>query len=91
MLLRTFSKLLLILSLSTVSAMGNEETPKFNLIEKEGRFEVRHYPEMVVAKVVSQESDNALFRKLAGYIFGGNEAETKIKMTAPVFMQSKRL
>ena len=90
MLLRTFSKLLLILSLSTVSAMGNEETPKFNLIEKEGRFEVRHYPEMVVAKVVSQESDNALFRKLAGYIFGGNEAETKIKMTAPVFMQSKR-
>ena len=69
--------------------MGNEETPNFTLIEKEGKFELRHYPEMVVAKVVGQEGDNAMFRKLAGYIFGGNESESKIKMTAPVFMQSK--
>ncbi|HEY3389479.1 MAG TPA: heme-binding protein, partial [Prolixibacteraceae bacterium] len=26
------------------------------------------------------------FRKLAGYIFGGNESETQISMTAPVYM-----
>ncbi|MEC7182645.1 MAG: heme-binding protein [Bdellovibrionota bacterium] len=89
MLFKAFSKSLLILALLTVNAMGNEETPTFNLIEKEGQFELRHYPEMVVAKVVSQESDNAMFRKLAGYIFGGNETESQIKMTAPVFMQSK--
>ena len=89
MLFKAFSKSLLILALLTVNAMGNEETPEFNLIEKEGTFELRHYPEMVVAKVVSQENDNAMFRKLAGYIFGGNETESKIKMTAPVFMQSK--
>ena len=89
MLLKAFSKYLLILALLTVNAMGNEETPNFTLIKKEGKFEVRHYPEMVIAKVVGQEGDNTMFRKLAGYIFGGNESESKIKMTAPVFMQSK--
>ena len=89
MLFKAFSKSLLILALLTVNAMGNEETPEFNLIEKEGRFELRHYPEMVVAKVVGQEGDNAMFRKLAGYIFGGNKSEKRIPMTAPVFMKRK--
>lgn len=89
MFLKAFSKSLLIMALLTVNAMGNEETPNFTLIEKEGKYELRHYPEMVVAKVVGQEGDNAMFRKLAGYIFGGNESESKIKMTAPVFMQNK--
>ncbi|MDC0254447.1 heme-binding protein [Bacteriovoracales bacterium] len=89
MLIKAFSKSLLILALLTVNTMGNEETPDFTLIEKEGTFELRQYPEMVVAKVVGQEGDNDMFRTLAGYIFGGNDSESKIKMTAPVFMQSK--
>ena len=89
MLFKAFSKSLLILALLTVNAMGNEETPKFTLIEKEGQFELRHYPEMVIAKVLGEEGDNDMFRTLASYIFGGNESESKIKMTAPVFMQTK--
>ena len=87
MILKNLSKSLVILAMLTMNAFANEETPPFTLIER--NFEVRDYSEMVVAKTESYNSDNAMFRKLASYIFGGNESGLKIKMTAPVFMQSK--
>ena len=89
MILKNLSKSFVILVLLTMNAFANEETPRFTLIEREKNFEVRDYSEMVVAKTESDNSDNAMFRKLANYIFGGNESGLKIKMTAPVFMQSK--
>ena len=67
--------------------MASEENPPFDLILKDGPFEVRYYPQMVVASTVSEGSDNSLFKTLAGYIFGGNKSEKRIPMTAPVFMK----
>ena len=64
------------------------ETPKYKLIKKESGFEVRDYGPMIVAStsVESNYSDAASigFRRIAGYIFGGNSAGMKIDMTAPV-------
>ena len=68
----------------------SEENPPFKLILKDGPFEVRYYPKMIVASAVTEEGDNSLFRTLAGYIFGGNKSEKRIPMTAPVFMKNKQ-
>ena len=64
------------------------ETPQYKLIKKEGNFEIRSYDEMVVARtsVNSDYKESTLtgFRRIAGYIFGDNDKEMKISMTAPV-------
>ena len=64
------------------------ETPQHKLIKKVGNFEIRSYAEMVVARtsVNSDYKESTLtgFRRIAGYIFGDNDKEMKIPMTAPV-------
>ena len=64
------------------------ETPNFKLIKKEGEFEIREYEPMIIAmtKVKSgyREASSAGFRRIANYIFGGNQKQMEIKMTAPV-------
>lgn len=70
------------------------EEQKYKVLEKEGDFEIRYYPRAVMATVnMRSDSYNKMsgtgFRKLAGYIFGGNEKEESIAMTSPVHMQVK--
>ncbi len=64
------------------------EEPAFKTLLREGDFEVRNYPVLIVAEVtVTGEQKQALnegFRLLAGYIFGGNKNRKSIAMTAPV-------
>ena len=64
------------------------EKPTFKLLEKKGNIEIRVYDPMIIAKTVVEESyDSALskgFRRIASYIFGGNDKEMSISMTAPV-------
>ncbi len=64
------------------------EEPAFKAVLKDGNFEVRDYPALVVAEVaVSGEQKEAAskgFRLLAAYIFGGNTRRQSIAMTAPV-------
>ena len=67
------------------------ETPKYNIVQKEGQFEIREYAGYINASV-EIESDfksaiNEGFRILADYIFGNNRAKTSISMTAPVTEQ----
>jgi Na+-transporting methylmalonyl-CoA/oxaloacetate decarboxylase gamma subunit len=69
----------------------NIETPKYKVIKNYDEVEVRLYPKMVVAKtnLADKSFDNQGsngFRTIAGYIFGGNEKNEKIAMTAPVVM-----
>jgi hypothetical protein len=79
--------LILGLLLPGAPAMATEE-PKFASIVREGDFEVREYPALVVAEVSvggdRDEAANAGFRLLAGYIFGGNTRRERLPMTAPV-------
>jgi hypothetical protein len=73
-----------------MSANKTEEQ-KYTVILKEKDFEIRFYPSATVATINSnaktyKDLSGPGFRKLAGYIFGGNETNTSISMTAPVHM-----
>jgi effector-binding domain-containing protein len=72
-------------------AMAIEE-PSYEVIQAYEDFEVRRYQPYLVAEVdVSggmDEAGNTAFRILAGYIFGDNQAATKMAMTAPVESRS---
>jgi len=71
----------------SASAMAIEE-PSYEVIATYDDFELRQYQSYLVAEVdVSgdfENTGNAAFRILAGYIFGDNEVSAKMSMTAPV-------
>jgi hypothetical protein len=65
------------------------ETPDYDVERRFDGFEIRRYHTRVVAEttIAGAGWDDALeegFRRLAGYIFGGNAGEQKLAMTAPV-------
>jgi hypothetical protein len=67
------------------------ETQLYNVIRLEKGFEIRFYPAVTMATITSsaktyKELANSGFRKLATYIFGGNEEKKQIAMTSPVHM-----
>ncbi|MBC7779552.1 MAG: heme-binding protein [Proteobacteria bacterium] len=73
------------------------EEPKFELLEKDGAFELRRYAPMIVAETFVEgslgEGSSAGFRAIAGYIFGANrsrnaDSNEKIAMTVPVTMDT---
>ncbi len=68
------------------------ETQKYRVVQKEDGFEIRYYPKATFATIRSSGSNykqvsSSGFRKLAGYIFGGNDQNKSIAMTAPVRME----
>jgi len=70
------------------------ESPKYEVLFKAGDFETRQYNPYIVAETVVdgdfESASSAGFRKLAGYIFGGNTSKQKIAMTAPVGMEQNK-
>jgi len=84
--------LLIVLFQSFIIMPTNKtEEQKHSLIRKYKDFEIRFYPSATIATITSnaktyKDLSGPGFRKLAGYIFGGNEANTKISMTTPVQM-----
>ncbi len=64
------------------------EKAKYEVIEKEGKFEVRQYQPQIVAETIVasdfDEAGNIAFRRLFNYISGENRKKESIKMTAPV-------
>lgn len=68
------------------------ENQKYRLVLKESGYEIRFYPEATLATIYSSGTSYKTvsgngFRKLAGYIFGGNDQGKSISMTAPVRME----
>jgi hypothetical protein len=70
------------------------EEPEYRIEREYGSFEVRVYAPTIVAETVVTASfgdgTNEGFRRLAGYIFGGNGGGRKIAMTAPVGAEPSR-
>jgi len=66
------------------------EEPAYETISVHDGFEVRRYGPTVQARVQTAGQDGGAasggFRRVAGYIFGGNSERTSIAMTAPVHM-----
>ena len=62
------------------------EEPEYDLLHTSGDVEFRRYAPYIIAEatVSGDAADQRAFRLLAGYIFGNNDAEEKMAMTAPV-------
>lgn len=74
-----------------VMASAKSETQPYQVVRAEKDFEIRYYPAATFATISSKaktykELGSSGFRKLAGYIFGGNIEDKKISMTSPVHM-----
>lgn len=74
-----------------IMATNRTEQQKYTVIHTEKEFEIRFYPSATFATIQSnaktyKELASPGFRQLAGYIFGGNDANKKISMTSPVHM-----
>ncbi len=92
MLLKSFLLCTLILLVCVqVSYVSALEKPNYISLKKEGKFEQRHYPRLLLADVTVnasslKEAGNKGFKVLSNYIF--NNPEKKIKMTAPVIIEA---
>ena len=80
-----------IFQILTIMAIAQTEKQKYEVVHADKEFEIRFYPSATLATVYStassyKEMSGSGFRRLAGYIFGGNETDTKISMTSPVHM-----
>jgi len=96
--MKTFIVILLLIIVAIVVfqfimflTINKTEKQKYTVVRKNNGFEIRFYPSATLATIHSdaksyKELSNPGFRKLAGYIFGGNETGTKISMTSPVQM-----
>ena len=74
-----------------MASVNKTEEQNYTVIQKDQNFEIRFYPSATFATIKSdaktyKELSGPGFRKLAGYIFGGNEDKTQISMTSPVQM-----
>lgn len=80
--------------LAVVGIRVGTEEPKYTRRQLTGTVEIRRYGQRIAAEttVVDDEdrARNVGFRRLAGYIFGGNHGEQTISMTAPVSQHSAR-
>jgi hypothetical protein len=74
-----------------IMPINKTEEQKHTAVRKYKGFEIRFYPSTTFATINSnaktyRDLASPGFQRLAGYIFGGNEANTKISMTTPVQM-----
>lgn len=62
------------------------EEPKYELVDQLGDVEIRRYQPSIqaVTKLNGSSETSGGFRRLANFIFGGNDEEKSIAMTAPV-------
>ncbi len=77
-------------SFIAVNALKTEKQ-KFRVVFKDAELEIRFYPAATMATIYSDATNykgvaNNGFRKLARFIFGGNQENKGISMTAPVRM-----
>ncbi|MDZ4681959.1 MAG: heme-binding protein [Saprospiraceae bacterium] len=81
----------LLISSQIYFTMANTETQPYQIIKTENDYEIRLYPSATLATTsmdakTYKELSSAGFRKLASFIFGGNDANKNIAMTTPVHM-----
>ena len=67
------------------------ETPDYVVERRFEDAELRKYAPSIVAETevvgTREEAASEGFRRLAGYIFGGNQRQARVEMTAPVTME----
>ena len=88
----TLTLLVVVITTTILTLMAKTPQQPYKELGKKDKVEFRYYPASVMASVTNTNptykgSANKNFRVLAGYIFGGNQSNNKIAMTAPVHMQ----
>jgi hypothetical protein len=83
--------LFIVFQIYITMSTNKTEMQQYKVIQEEEDFEIRFYPGVVMAKISStsksyKDLGSSGFRKLAGYIFGGNSEQQQISMTSPVHM-----
>lgn len=75
-----------------LASVTNIEEPNYTIIQQNKHYELRAYDPCLIASVQVkghyQEASSRGFRLIADYIFGNNQSQSKISMTAPVVQQS---
>lgn len=70
------------------------EEPKYEVLDSFGDIEIRKYGPLVIAETEVtgefSEAGNEGFKRIASYIFGGNQKQQKINMTAPVLQREEK-
>jgi len=67
------------------------EMPEYRVVRTDAKFEIRDYPAMTVATTPMENGEmNRGFGQLFRFITGRNEDAEKIKMTAPVLIDTAR-
>jgi len=72
-----------------LTARGAYETAEYKVVEADGEFEIREYPELTLVTTPTQferQGNDGSFMRLFRYISGDNESKQKVAMTTPVFM-----
>ncbi len=71
------------------NSRATTRTPGYKVIRTDGRFEIRDYPELVVATTAMEGDEmNRSFGQLFRFITGGNASGEKIEMTSPVLVNA---
>ena len=83
---------ILLFGCSAIGIRDGTEEPRYTVLAVPDGLEIRQYgPRIAAETVVAGEDESAAlndgFRRIAGYIFGGNRAKAKIDMTVPVAQQ----
>ena len=72
----------------TMSFFFKVDTVGYEVLEKQGRIEIRQYPSYLIAETLVdadfKEAGNRAFGRLFNYISGNNKKQESIAMTAPV-------
>ena len=90
---RIFLTIFLAVALSGCSVFGvqNVSEPAYTVELEDGAIEIRRYTDILIAetkvKAGYEDMGKEGFRRLSGYIFGKNEREQEISMTAPVLQE----
>ncbi len=70
----------------------SSEEASYSLLSENGNIQIRQYPPVLVAETVIEasyaDSGSIGFKRLAGYIFGGNVQKHKMAMSAPVLREA---
>ncbi|MGR8942313.1 MAG: SOUL family heme-binding protein, partial [Gammaproteobacteria bacterium] len=76
-----------------VFGIRTAKEPDYQVLSEYGTIQIRRYPALVVAETEVKgdykNSSRVAFRRLAGYIFGNNQKQQSIEMTAPVIQENQ--
>ncbi len=76
----------------TVMGIRSSEEAPYSLLSESDNIQIRQYQPVLMAETVIEanyeDSGGIGFKRLAGYIFGGNVQKQKMAMTAPVLREA---